>query len=327
MSEERIPFPECYDRRRLNALYRQIPMKDTTSRMLRKYFNAMANLYGIIPLSKAWEIVHSQCPRMVTEAEFFAFAKIARHECEDYYILGAHEVYTDEKRTAFSQYEIIGVDLFGILGDLYYPTKECQEGKPYYIPEKQELLRYADSFYWEAAPAEAKLAKYCAKTLKMSQDDISTLLLTINDKVRYLNVDNRLPNMDVFGVTFASEKQLNDFWDLFREISNNGRMQCNRGHTPMELLEMAPPEERIPKAMTLGPNIRKAITGGEVDANVFRRQIFTMDLPSEELRLDLLRQITELEETNHPPKISVSRNAPCPCGSGRKYKNCCGKTQ
>jgi len=32
-----------------------------------------------------------------------------------------------------------------------------------------------------------------------------------------------------------------------------------------------------------------------------------------------------------PPTVArsgkVSRNAPCPCGSGKKYKNCCGKTQ
>lgn len=27
-----------------------------------------------------------------------------------------------------------------------------------------------------------------------------------------------------------------------------------------------------------------------------------------------------------PPKPPVSRNAPCPCGSGKKYKKCCGKT-
>lgn len=44
-----IPMPEEYGRRRLNALYREIPLKDTTSRLLRKYFNAAANLYGIIP--------------------------------------------------------------------------------------------------------------------------------------------------------------------------------------------------------------------------------------------------------------------------------------
>lgn len=47
-----IDFPEPYKRRELNAKYREIPLKDTTSRQLRKYFNAMANLYGIIPLRK-----------------------------------------------------------------------------------------------------------------------------------------------------------------------------------------------------------------------------------------------------------------------------------
>jgi len=26
-----------------------------------------------------------------------------------------------------------------------------------------------------------------------------------------------------------------------------------------------------------------------------------------------------------PPQKKVGRNEPCPCGSGRKYKHCCGK--
>lgn len=55
-----IPMPEEYSRRKLNALYREIPLKDTTSRLLRKYFNAAANLYGIIPLSKLYEIITFQ---------------------------------------------------------------------------------------------------------------------------------------------------------------------------------------------------------------------------------------------------------------------------
>ena len=40
--EQHIEFPEEYTRRELNARYREIPLKDTTSRLLRKYFNAMA---------------------------------------------------------------------------------------------------------------------------------------------------------------------------------------------------------------------------------------------------------------------------------------------
>lgn len=43
--EQYIEFPEEYTRRELNTRYREIPLKDTTSRLLRKYFNAMANLY------------------------------------------------------------------------------------------------------------------------------------------------------------------------------------------------------------------------------------------------------------------------------------------
>ena len=35
-----VAIPESYTRRQLNALYREIPLKDTTSRLLRKYFNA-----------------------------------------------------------------------------------------------------------------------------------------------------------------------------------------------------------------------------------------------------------------------------------------------
>ena len=26
-----------------------------------------------------------------------------------------------------------------------------------------------------------------------------------------------------------------------------------------------------------------------------------------------------------PKRLKVGRNDPCPCGSGKKYKNCCGK--
>ena len=112
-------FPEEYGRRELNALYREIPLKDTTSRLLRKYFNAMANLYGIIPLHKAKEIIFSLSPKLVSEDEFLAFAEIARHECECYYILGGDELYANVGRAKPLDREIIDVSLFEDSGDIY----------------------------------------------------------------------------------------------------------------------------------------------------------------------------------------------------------------
>lgn len=61
--EPKMLFPEIYDRRHLNALYRAIPLTDNKSRLLRKYFNAMANLYGIITLREALAVIRHFSPR------------------------------------------------------------------------------------------------------------------------------------------------------------------------------------------------------------------------------------------------------------------------
>jgi len=49
-----------------------------------------------------------------------------------------------------------------------------------------------------------------------------------------------------------------------------------------------------------------------------------------ELEPDKPEDITDLEILLNPlkPKIAekkVGRNEPCPCGSGKKYKKCCGR--
>jgi SWIM/SEC-C metal-binding protein len=48
-----------------------------------------------------------------------------------------------------------------------------------------------------------------------------------------------------------------------------------------------------------------------------------------ELVPDQPENIADLELLQNPPKTvtvaeKVGRNAPCPCGSGKKYKKCCG---
>ena len=53
--------------------------------------------------------------------------------------------------------------------------------------------------------------------------------------------------------------------------------------------------------------------------------IFTIGLESDEPE-----DITDLEILLNPPKTrtaekKIGRNELCPCGSGKKYKNCCGK--
>jgi len=49
-----------------------------------------------------------------------------------------------------------------------------------------------------------------------------------------------------------------------------------------------------------------------------------------ELEPDKPEDISDLEILLNPPKtkiaeVKVGRNEPCPCGSGKKYKKCCGQ--
>ena len=140
------------------------------------------------------------------------------------------------------------------------------------------------------------------------------------------SVEGVLNHLDKRNIRFRSDRDMNRFVELYSKFSNTTRMHCNRGYTPDEMIQMTPPEERF-KSLSLGPNIRKSLQTGEMDIEDFRKQILTMELPSEALRFDLLKQLADIKPSTPQPEKQkkVGRNDPCPCGSGKKYKRCCGK--
>ncbi len=322
----RITFPEVYDRRKLNALYREIPLKDSTFRTLRKYFCAMATLYGVVPLSKAYEIIRKLSPRLVSEAEFLAFAEIARHECENYTILRPKDLHEKPSGRSPFLWEIVDLDLFiDEDTETYMLTKAYQQDKPWYIPPKAELLAYADPFYQEETPEYQALFRFLSRRFRLSDQEVLLLSISFLDRIRYIDPDPHawLPDWEGLGFEFRNMAEFQELLSLYRNYYNNCRMQCNCGHTPTEIRSMMSPQERIPKMISFGPNIWQAISDGRMDIQEMRRALRDADLPSEELRMNMLKQLDEIEA--QPVAEKIGRNAPCPCGSGKKYKHCCGK--
>lgn len=318
-----IPFPETYTRRELNALYREIPLKDTTSRTLRKYFDAMANLYGVITLKKAYEIISSQSPKLVTESEFLAFAEIARHECGYYHILGRDELFIDGKKGSLFDHEIIDCMLIGDDIDLYIETKLCQSGKEFYIPNKKELLLYADVSYSEETEETTALKTFINNKFNLTEREAFNVFYEILDNTRILTetLNPIFSALETFDLVLDSESDLQELIKLYQDFNNTTRMQCNCGHTPSEINQMYP--RKTPRSMAFEPGIQKMIADGTLDINELRRDVLTMDLPSEELRFNMLKELANTENSMKPKK--VGRNDPCPCGSGKKYKKCCGR--
>lgn len=321
-----IPIPEEYPRKQLNTLYREIPLKATTSRLLRKYFTAMANLYGIITLRKAFEIISSQNPDLVTEKEFLAFAKIARHEDEGYYILGKHELFFDAGRTHMMSYEIIDISLFDGEPAMYIEMKKLHiPEKKYYIPSKEQFLLYNDPMYCEEMPKEAEFKDFFGAKVGLNDHQKNVMLDMFWRDARHLGLEYRqiMAILKKAGIVIADE-DMAEFLDICSDYLNSIKMQCNLGYSPQEILDMLRPNPPQLSSLALESDIRAALKEGRINIDEFREMVLQMDLEEEYLEC-ILKAISDATKpfTVAMPNVA-SPNSPCPCGSGKKYKKCCG---
>lgn len=319
-------WPETYSRRVLNQMYRAIPLTDAASRLLRKYFNALANLYGVVTLRQAYKIISGQNPKLVTLDELLAFSEVARHECEGYYLLGLDELYVDGPDSVDPlDRELIDIALIDESLDRYHELLRQHQGKPYFIPKKSVLLAYADAFYCEPTPQTVSLRRFLSEQLKIEEAKADSIMEELIYGCRCLDagIASVLQRLNQMGITFKKKSAADEFMMVYQEFHNNTRMQANRGHTPNELLSLYPPEQQIPQSISFGPNIRKEIADGSIQVGDLRQQILSAQLPNEDLRIGLLKELAELQATSKP--VKVGRNELCPCGSGKKYKKCCGR--
>lgn len=320
-----VHFPEVYKRRVLNSLYREIPLKDTTFRTLRKYFNAMAHLYGVITLEEAYAIISDQSPKLVTRAEFRAFAEIAQHECEGYTILGSEEIFRDVKRASFWEKEII--DLFLIDEDLaaYFHTKTMQEGKPFYVPPKNAFLLYSDANYFEPTSTTAALRLFFEKHFKKDVMNAEQVLALFMFLLRYEDISMRqvMGDLEALGLVFKNENDINTFLNLYQTIHNNARLQANRGYTPMELRRMYAPDVQLPEAFSFETAAGSGVSEIVTDVDDVRNVLSTACYFNE--AMNHAAPLMSDQGTSAAQRKKIGRNDPCPCGSGKKYKHCCGR--
>ena len=95
------------------------------------------------------------------------------------------------------------------------------------------------------------------------------------------------------GLVFNKHWDIGEFAALYQNLNNSTHKHSNCGYTPDEMFAMSDKGKRL----------------AEETAQIGQMSLF--DLPVEKPKLTIVGK--------------PSRNGPCPCGSGRKYKNCCGK--
>lgn len=258
-----------------------MPSASTTVRISRgrkeliaNYATAAVSLYGVISVSEFVDVFNHYEETKTTATETtLALRRLAKTDDVEYSLSGGM-ISGPEFQPDFEDYA-------GNIGAI----RENQNGKPHYLPEKDEFLRYVDFAYREPEKPYADLKAHILKNKLITRgeglDGVDGDLLDLHELARFgVQFKDYWGYFTKAGYHFKGIDDLNAFAQLLINVHNNTRMYDNNGFTPEEIGEKLGPSEPI-----------SHITG----------------------------------PVNPLMAAPVGRNEPCPCGSGLKYKKCCGK--
>lgn len=284
---------EVLTREQINELYDKLPLSKTEIDLIHTYMDAAARLYGLISLAKLREIYNDQ-NKAVDPATFIQVAALLDCEDNDYEIIERTDV-PNHLEEALEAGEIAADYLFvddpeTSLRDL----RRQQKGKQYKILPKEEFLRYADPDYYPDTPARRAMLKYLQRRAGKLSLPVETFCTCIQEVIV---ID--APMQEVINIVEAEGLVFNKHWDigefaaLYQNLNNSTPKHANCGYTPDEMFAMSDRGKKL--AERIAP----------------KNQMSLFDEPLVKPKPTIVR--------------TPSCNGPCPCGSGRKYKNCCGK--
>ena len=177
-----------------------------------------------------------------------------------------------------------------LINNIYKDIERRQGGRKFYIPSVEEVMDYSRNGYPTRSASYQKLGKFLMDEMKVSDAVKDQALFFI---YKECSMDGRMSaimeNLGQKGIQFNDE-QLEKFTKLIMDANNNTRMLEFRGYTPNEISGAVWPFA-TGKPHTAMPNSFVPTAAPMQPAST--RKIYPND--------------------------------PCPCGSGKKYKKCCGR--
>ncbi len=234
----------------------------------------------------------------------------------------------------------------------YTPILVNQESHiRYFPPSYTEFMAYVDPEYLDPLPAAEKLVeKLCKKHRKellegivatadfferkksepiyirrlFSNDQTEAVQQAAEEIVQQIRLNIRSSSgqsavqdviniLQEYKISLKDDKEVNEYLSLAIELNNSGRLWAIKGNIPNEIRSREQLSPQSPLKIVFGPNIQ----GTNIPAEIQKA------IESGKFQGRITVDADEVERASQARKIG--RNDPCPCGSGKKYKNCCGR--
>ena len=255
--------------------------------LLVDYTISLTHLYGLVHKDKVAEVYNMQNEEQVDVEEINDMIKNPPEEFKKNFVQSFNDYFVAESILENAEFE---------------EQLRQRRGKPFYIPEQEELLKYKDELYFEESKEYRAMIGYMAKNFFDGDEYMAQMLCEDVQGVCQFGftVQSALDVFNNRGVGFESKEQVNEVMQLVMNLANSTRIWENNGHTPAEIFEKyeKPHLRPLPKE----PFDFKGNGGSGLADDQKNSRSNVLSFPS---------------------GSKIGRNDSCPCGSGKKYKKCC----
>lgn len=285
------------------------------------------NLYGRIDLDDFVRIYRHYYQSDLSENDIDDFLMEYQKINDDFY-------YGDKLLTSLNSND----------NNFYKGDYQIMKSKPLYIPELDEFLKYNDKLYVEITPSIQKLTEFFMENEEEIEYIESLFLEEFIEHRRGLSGDKIAKSiMSHLFVFFLESDQKNKIIDLIIECVESNRVWKTRGFNTDEKLnaellynlsieeneddfdeifgeEDVEEAEVFNELLSRNPDWLKILMDDDVKEDEEDDETFVYT-PYEEVGDE------NPTEREHEVKVilpKVGPNEKCPCGSGKKYKKCCG---
>ncbi len=210
--------------------------------------------------------------------------------------------------------------------DRYKDLLDIQADKDFYIPNYQEVLDYAKNFYLSQEPAYRNFREFLQHEVGMTYKEADDETLGIWDQIQsdiyFTDIVQYL--IDVYE-DLLDEAEIEKMMQLLQELNNNTRMQIRRGHTPNEMMKRGMEQgcfSQKPIVVPRSTEVAELLKNASKELNEMG---ICVDLDSNASIIPNSTAQGDMFGREDTSFKKIYPNDPCPCGSGKKFKKCCGK--
>lgn len=196
-----------------------------TLNIYEKYVVACCNLYGMVEVKQVEHIFK------IHNGTEFDLNQLGKRSLENHFVIKWKDVFYNDALEVEEDYK-----------NHYQVVKK----KPYYEPEKDELLKYLDDEYFECNDQYRDFEKYIGMLVEDKQAVSNIVYDTHLGFIDDTDLQFTINHIQALGdFEFESQQDIIQLMDHLMKLQNNTRMWLNNGFTPLELRKVSTKIQKV----------------------------------------------------------------------------------